>query len=105
IVIHLATDSSDNPAVARQQLIQFWTTISQLPPEAIAYHWNMLNQLYKQFFPSGSLEDLYEAPEGKEVLLTPEEENDLTLNGTMVNVKKGDNDDEHLQSHEKDFKT
>lgn len=105
VVVHLSTDSSDNPAVARQQLIQFWTTISQLPPEAIVYHWNMLNQLYKQFFPSGSLEDLYEAPEGKEELLTPEEENDLTLRGTMVHVKKGDNDDEHLKSHEQDLAT
>lgn len=105
VVIHLTTDVSDNPAVLRQQLIQFWTILQQMPPELIQFHWNMLDKIYKQFFPTGSLEDLYEAPQGQEELLTPEEENDLMINGTTVPVKKGDEDQSHLASHLQDFET
>lgn len=79
VVIKISTDMADNPAVKRQQVIQFFTVVQQMPPEQLAFHWKTLNKIYGQFFPGRSLEELYPAPPEAKELLSVEEEIDLVL--------------------------
>lgn len=104
VVIRLSTDLDDSPGIRRQQLLQFLTIVQQMPPQIIAQHWKLLDKIYKSFFPNAnSLEDLYPAPPEQEELLQPDEEFELMRQEVPVNVKQGDNDQEHLQTHEQDL--
>lgn len=103
-VISLGTDIDDNPGIRRQQLLQFLTIVQTMPPQVMEYHWHLLDKIYKSFFPmANSLADIYTPPPGEEQLLTPEEEFDLMAGETPVQVKRGDDDQEHLREHEKDM--
>ena len=104
IAIKLATDLDDSPGIKRQQLMQFLTTVQQMPPEVIAFHWKLLDKIYKSFFPNAhSLEEIYPAPPGEEELLQPDEEFELMRQGIPVQVKQGDDDQAHLKEHEADL--
>jgi len=103
VVLSLAGDSEDSPAVKRQQGIQFFTILQQLQPEAIQFHWGILNKLYKMFFPHGDLSDIYEPPVNQLDLNDPDEEIDLILGETPVEAKVGQNHDLHIQTLETNF--
>ena len=104
IIIKLASDFQDAPSVRRQQLMQFFTLLMQTPPPVITTYWKLVDQIYKGFFPNGSLEDVIPAPPQDEVLIEPLDENRLMMNGQPVEVKQGDNDEEHIQTHMADLK-
>lgn len=106
VVIRLSTDLDDNPGIRRQQLLQFLTIVQQMPPPIIEQHWKLLDKIYKSFFPnSQGLVELYPVPPQDEELLEPEEEFELMRNGIAVSVKQGDDDQKHLQEHEKDLQS
>ena len=105
IIINLAIENEDSPSVKRQQLLQLLTIMQQMLPEQIQMHWKLLDKLYKSYFPSGKLEDVYPnmVPVNEAELLTPEEEIDLILGEQPALAKKGQNHEEHIQKLEEDF--
>lgn len=103
VVVTLTSDTEDSPSVRRQQMIQFFTVIQQMPPELIQFHWGLLNQMYKTFFPHGDLGDLYDAPIKEVDLLSVEEELDLILGGTPVTAKPGQDHEAHIQQLTQDL--
>ncbi len=105
VVISIATDNEESPAVKRQQLIQFFTILQQMPPEMIDFHWKILDKMYKAFFPQGCLEDMYEPPPGVANVITPDEEFELILNGIQPTAKKGQDHQAAVASLTKDMHT
>lgn len=103
VVINVASDTEESPSVKRQQLLQFFTILNQMPPEMITYHWKILDKMYKAFFPKGCMEDLYEAPPGMAELLSPDEEFELIMNGIPVLAKRGQDHQAHVQALTKDL--
>lgn len=104
VVIKLATDVDDNPGVKRQQLLQFLTIVQQMPPEMVAYHWKILDKIYKSFFSNGrSLDEIYEAPPQAVELLTPEEEIELIIAEYPAKAQKGQNHMAHVQFLEAEY--
>ena len=101
IIINLSIDAAENPAVRRQQIMNFQTQIMQLPPEAIQFHWKLLDKIYGMFFHGQKLTDLYDAPPMPEELLTPEEEIDMVIAEQPVFAKQGQDHQQHLQVLEK----
>lgn len=97
VVINLAVDADENPAVRRQQAMNFLTIVQQMMPEQIAFHYKMLNKLYQMFFNGRSLEEVYEAPEGAAELLSPEEEMDMVLAEQPVLAKPGQDHMTHIK--------
>jgi hypothetical protein len=101
IIINLSIDAAENPAVRRQQIMNFQTQIMALPPEAIQFHWKLLDKVYGMFFHGQKLTDLYDAPPLPEELLTPDEEIDMVIAEQPVFAKKGQDHQQHLQVLEK----
>lgn len=102
--VKLSTDSDASPGVKRQQLLQFVQIVQPMPPDQIAYHWKLLDKVYKEFFPNAqSLADIYPVPPQDEDLLDPEEEFELMRQEVPTPVHQGDNDQEHIQQHEQDY--
>lgn len=97
VVINISTDLADNPAVRRQQIMNFMTITQQMLPEQIQFHWKMLDKIYGMFFNGRSLEEVYDAPVGEAELLTPEEELDMVEAEQPVLAKVGQNHKVHIQ--------
>lgn len=96
IIITLAVDASESPAVRRQQMMNFLTIVQGLPPELLAYHWKLLDKIYGMFFHGRSLSELYEAPPMPELLLTPDQEIDMVIAEQPVYAKKGQDHKQHI---------
>jgi hypothetical protein len=79
VIVRVSMDGADNPAVKRQQLIQFFTVLQQMAPEQVAYHWHTLDKIYGSFFPGRSLDELYQAPPEAKEVRTVDEEIDLIV--------------------------
>ena len=104
VIIKISTDSVENPSVLRQQFMNFFTQVSQMPPAAIQFHWKSLDRLYGMFFAGHSLDELYPNPSPDTAnLLTPEDERDMVLAGKAVVGEPGQNQQEYLQYHEKEY--
>ena len=89
VIIHIAADYSDNPAVKKQQSMAFFGLLQAMLPEQIAFHWKMLDKMYRQHYGGRSLAECYDAPIDKADLLSPEEEVDLILADQPVLAKPG----------------
>lgn len=105
VTIKISTDVADNPSVQRQQLLQLLTIVQEMPPQALEFHWKLLDKLYKSFFPGRSLEDIYKAPPQDENLMSPEEEVDLVLAEYPVQAKPlpDGNYNQHIAMLEQEF--
>lgn len=104
VVIKTNSDMEENPGVRRQQAMQFLTIVQQLQPQQINYYWKLLDKLYKMFFPQGhSLADVLPAPDLPEEMMEPDAENDVMLMGHHVKVHSGDDDQKHIEAHQKSF--
>jgi hypothetical protein len=103
ISIKFAVEAAENPSVMRQQMMNFANILFNLPPEAIQFHWKMLDKTYGMFFLGHSLSELYPAPVDPADLLTPEEERDIVLGEQGVVAQKGQNQKEAIMYHEKEF--
>lgn len=104
IVIKLAIDASENPAVIRQQLMNFAGMILQLPPQALEFHWKLFDKIYANFFNGNSLSELYPGgPIADEDLLTPEQERDMVLAEQPVVAQRGQDHKLHIQYLESEF--
>lgn len=104
VIVTLAIDAAENPAVRRQQIMNFLTIVQGLPPEVLQFHWKLLDKIYGMFFHGRSLAELYEAPPLPEDLLTPDEEIDMVIAEQPVYAKVGQNHQQHIQVLEKFFK-
>lgn len=98
VCIKIALDATENPAVMRQQLMGFFTSIQQMPPEAIQFHFKTLDKIYGMFFNGRKLDELYPnlVPKNPEDMLSPEEERDCILAEQAVVAEKGQNHQEYL---------
>lgn len=107
VIIKIALDATENPAVMRQQLMGFFTGIQQMPPEAIKFHFKLLDKIYGMFFNGHKLDELYPGliPENPEDMLTPENERDLVLAEQAVVAKKGMNHDQYLTYLVQEFRS
>lgn len=103
VVVRISTDIADNPGVRRQQAMNYLTIVQQMPPEMIAFHWKMLDKIYKLFFNGRSLDEVYDAPPKAEILLTPDEEIEMVLAEQPVFAKPGQNQMECIQILEQEF--
>lgn len=105
VIIKIALDATENPAIMRQQLMTFFTGIQQMPPEVIQFHFKLLDKIYGMFFNGHTLDELYPGliPENPEDMNTPQDERDLCLAGQAVVAKKGMNHQEYLQYLENEF--
>ena len=103
IIIKFAVDAAENPAVMRQQMMNFLNIMFTLPPEAIEFHWKALDKTYGMFFHGHSLKELYQPPVMQEDLLTPEQERDVILGEQGVVAQRGQNHELHIQYHEQEM--
>lgn len=105
VIIRLSTDATENPAVKRQQLMNFFTAVQTMPPQAIQFHYRVLDKIYGMFFSGHKLEELYPGllPKSPEELNTPQNERDLVLARQPVKAEEGQNHQAHLEYHEKEF--
>lgn len=103
IVIKFAIDASENPAVMRQQMMNFLNIMFNLPPQAIEFHWKALDKTYGMFFHGHSLKELYQPPVMQEDLLTPEQERDIIIAEQGVVAMRGQNHELHIQYHEQEM--
>jgi hypothetical protein len=83
--------------------MNFLTIVQQLPPEAIQFHWKLLDKIYGMFFHNRKLEELYVSPPLPEELLTPDQEIDMVLAETPVFAKQGQDHKTHIQVLEQFF--
>jgi len=97
VIVTLAVDATENPAVRRQQVMNFLTIVQGLPPEVLQFHWKLLDKIYGMFFHGRNLSELYEAPPLPEELLTPDEQIDMVIAEQPVFAKQGQNHKEHIQ--------
>lgn len=103
VQILISANEEESPAVKRQQLIQFFTIVQQMPMELIHQHWEVLDKIYKSFFPQSGMKDLYEVPASKQKMLTPDQEFALVLAEIPVFGKKGQDHVSHLRQLEQDL--
>lgn len=104
VSIKIALDITENPAVLRQQMMNFQTIVQQLPPELLEFHWKALDKIYGMFFAGHTLDELYPNPHVEpENLLSPDEERDTILAEQGVTAKKGQDHKSYLQYHEREF--
>ena len=103
IVIKFAIDAAENPAVMRQQMMNFLNIMFNLPPQAIEFHWKALDKTYGMFFHGHSLKELYQPPVMQEDLLTPEQERDIIIAEQGVVAMRGQNHELHIQYHEQEM--
>lgn len=79
VIIDIPTDLGNSPATKRQQYMQFLTILQQMQPQMIAFHWKLLDRIYKESFGGRSLDELYDAPPEDEELLDVQDVVDLVL--------------------------
>ncbi len=105
VIIKIALDATENPAIQRQQLQAFFTGIAALPPQVMQFHFKLLDKIYGMFFNGHSLDELYPGmiPENPENMMTPQDERDLVLAEQKVQAKKGMAHQEYLAYLEPEF--
>lgn len=105
VIIKIALDATENPAIQRQQLMAFFTGIQQLPPEILKFHFKLLDKIYGMFFNGHTLDELYPGmiPENPEDMATPQDERDLVLAEQAVVAKPGMAHQEYLAYLEPEF--
>lgn len=103
VIIRVASDFSDNPAVKKQQSMAFFSIVQGMPPEQIEFHWKFLDKLYRQHFGGRSLSECYPAPVDQRDLLTPEDEVDLILAEQPVVAQEGADHQAALQFHIQEY--
>lgn len=98
VIIKVALDATENPAIQRQQLMTFFTGLQPMMPEQIQFHFKMLDKIYGMFFNGHKLEELYPGmmPKNPDDMLSPEDERDLCLAEQAVTAEKGMNHDQYL---------
>ncbi len=105
VSIKISLDATENPAVMRQQLMNFLTIIQPMPPQAISFHWKLLDKIFGTFFYGHDLNELYQAPApDPDLLLTPEEERDTVLAMKPVLAEDGQDHKAYIQYHENEMK-
>lgn len=106
VSIKIATDAAENPAVMRQQLLNFFTILRDMPPPLIEYHWKILDKVYGMFFNGHELNELYpNQPIDPKDLLAPEEERDCILASQAVVAQKGQDHKSYIMYHENEFES
>ena len=107
VIIKIALDATENPAIQRQQLQAFFTGIAQMPPQVMQFHFKLLDKIYGMFFNGHSLDELYPGmiPENPEDMATPQDERDLVLAEQATVAKKGMNHQEYLAYLEPELKS
>ena len=107
VIIKVALDATENPAIQRQQLMTFFTGIQQMPPEAIQFHFKLLDKIYGMFFNGHKLDELYPGmmPKNPEDMLTPEDERDLVLAEQAVVGEKGQDHEQYVEYHVKELRS
>jgi hypothetical protein len=107
VIIKIALDATENPAIQRQQLMSFFTSVQQLPPQVLQFHFKLLDKIYGMFFNGHSLDELYPGmlPENPEDMMTPQDERDLCLAEQAVVAKKGMDHHEYLKYLEPEFQS
>ncbi len=106
VSIKIATDAAENPSVMRQQLLNFFTILRDMPPPLIEYHWKILDKVYGMFFNGHDLSELYpNQPIDPKDLLTPEEERDCVLAEQAVTAVKGQDHQSYIMYHENEFQS
>jgi hypothetical protein len=104
ISIKISMDATENPAVQRQQFMNFLTIMQPMPPQAIAFHWKLLNKIFGMFFNGHDLSELYPSPApDMDKLLAPDEERDVVLAKKPVVAKDGQDHKAYIQYHEKEM--
>ena len=100
IELEMSTDFEKNPNVLRQQLTTAVQMLLNIPPQVIQFHWKLISKMLMELGIDNP-EDFYPSlvPESEEILLTPDEEHQVILEGQAVKTRNGDNDIEHLQGH------
>ena len=90
IAINLSADATENPAVMRQQLMNFLQIVQQLPPQILQFHWNLLEKIYENFFNGHKLNELYPSlDQNPDDLLSPEDERDCIIAYKSVVAQPG----------------
>lgn len=104
-IIKISLDATENPSIIRQQFMNFFQILQQMPPQLIAFHWKSLDKAYGMFFAGHSLDELYPNPQGvdPDELLTPEDERDMVLAMQPVVAVQGQDHQKYLAYHEKEF--
>ena len=104
VSIKVALDGAENPAVLRQQFMNFATLLFGMAPEQVQYHYKTLDRAFGMFFSGHKLSELYEnmVPEASD-LLSPEEERDVVIAEQQVLAKRGQNHEAHIEYLEKEF--
>lgn len=97
VEILISTDSMENPAIKKQQAMAFFALLQNMLPEQIAFHWKMLDRMYKMQFNGRSLSEVYDAPVGKAEMYTPEEELEIALAEQPILAVPGQPHEEHIQ--------
>lgn len=105
VIIRISLDATENPAVMRQQFLNFFTLIQSIPPEAIPFYWKFLDKIYGMFFNGHDLSELFPVPDGLEEPLSPQEERDCVLAEQPVVAKRGQNHKQYLDYHVPQFKS
>lgn len=106
VSIKIATDGAENPAVMRQQLLNFFTILREMPPPLIEYHWKILDKVYGMFFNGHDLSELYpNQPVDPRDLLSPEEERDCVLAEQAVVAVRGQDHQSYIQYHENEMES
>lgn len=104
VIIRIDTDGSNNPSVTRQQFMNFFGLVQQMPPPLIAFHWKALDKAYGMFFNGHSLDEIYSNPSpDPEQQLTPEEERDMVIASQPVMASKGQDHKKYIKYHEQEF--
>ena len=104
VIIRIDTDGQENPAIKRQQFMTFFGLVQQMPPQAIEFHYAALNKAYGMFFNGHDLSELYPNPNpDPEQQLSKEEERDMVIASQPVLATTGQNHQEYLKYHEKEF--
>lgn len=100
IELELSTDFEKNPNVLRQQILTAFAQVAGLTPQQIQFHWSLLKKIF-ELLGIKNFEEMYPAPPSAigSVLLTPEEELKVMLEGQAISVKPGEDHLQHLQEH------
>lgn len=102
VVLNLPADNGD-PATRRQQELQFFTMLQQMPPQAIGFHWKLLDKIYQETFGGRSLSELYDAPVDEAELLTTDQEVDLVISGYPLLPQKRQDAHQHAAELEQEY--
>ncbi len=104
VIIRVSLDSTENPAIQRQQLMTMFSQLQQMPPQAIAFHYRLLDKIYGMFFEGHSLSEIYPNPNpDPKNLLTPEDERDCCLAEEAVSAQPGQDHKKYIEYLTKEF--